>query len=77
MDQTLIVFQNSRRIFIDMLHLYGTRGEYQDMGENNFRVCEEVQHNWVFVADGRRGGARNASIYALSGHERIEKPSDQ
>ena len=22
------VFQNSRRIFIDMLHLYGTRGEY-------------------------------------------------
>ena len=23
-----IVFQNSRRIFIDMLHLYGTRGEY-------------------------------------------------
>ena len=23
------------------------------------------------------GGAKNASIYALSGHERIEKPSDQ
>ena len=22
-------------------------------------------------------GAKNASIYALSGHERIEKPSDQ
>ena len=63
-----------------MLHLYGTRGEYQDMGENNFRVCEEVQHNWVFVAEVRRGGgggAKNASIYALSGHERIEKRSDQ
>ena len=46
------------------------------MGENNFRVCEEVQHNRVFVAEGRRG-AKNASIYALSGHERIEKRSDQ
>ena len=46
------------------------------MGENNFRVCEEVQHNWVFVAEGRRG-AKNASICALSGHERIEKLSDQ
>ena len=23
------------------------------------------------------GGAKNASMYALSGHERIEKPSDQ
>ena len=67
---------SSRRIFIDMLHLYGTRGEYQDLGENNFSVCEEVQHNRVFVAEGRRG-AKNASIYALSGHERIEKPSDQ
>ena len=61
-----------------MLHLYGTRGEYQDLGENNFSVCEEVQHNRVFVAEGRMGGgAKNASIYALSGHERIEKRSDQ
>ena len=43
------------------------------MDENNFRICEEVQHNRVFVAEGRRGGgAKNASIYALSGHERIE-----
>ena len=46
------------------------------MGENNFRVCEEVQHNRVFVAEGRRED-KNASIYALSGHERIEKRSDQ
>ena len=46
------------------------------MGENNFRVCEEVQHNRVFVAEGRRGG-KNASIYALSGHERIEKRSEE
>ena len=62
-----------------MLHLYGTRGEYQDLGENNFSVCEEVQHNRVFVAGGRMGGggAKNASIYALSEHERIEKRSDQ
>ena len=30
----------------------------------------------VFVAEGRRK-AKNASIYALSGHERIEKRSDQ
>ena len=47
------------------------------MGENNFRVCEEVQHNRVFVAEGRRGGAKNASIHALSGHERIEKRSEK
>ena len=26
---------------------------------------------------GGAGGAKNASIYALSGHERIEKRSDQ
>ena len=39
-----------------MLYLNGTRGAYEDMGENNFRVCEEVQHNRVFVAEGRRGG---------------------
>ena len=25
------------------------------MDENNFRVCEEVQHNRVFVAEGSRG----------------------
>ena len=44
-----------------------------------FCVWEEVQHNRVFVAEGRRGGGKvkNASIYALSGHERIEKRSDQ
>ena len=61
-----------------MLYLNGTRGAYEHMGENNFRVCEEVQHSRVFVAEGRRGGGRgNESIYALSGHERIEKRSDQ
>ena len=50
------------------------------MGENNFRVCEEVQHNRVFVAEGRTkrgGGGKNARIYALSGHERIEKRSEE
>ena len=47
------------------------------MGENNFSVCEEVQHYQVFDAEGRRGGAQNASIYALSRYERIEKRSDQ
>ena len=48
------------------------------MGENNFRVCEELQHNRLFDAEGRRGGGtKNASIYALSRHERIEKRSDQ
>ena len=36
------------------------------MGENNFRVCEEVKRR-----------AKIASIYALSGYERIEKRSDQ
>ena len=41
-----------------MLHLYGTRVEYQDLGENNFSVCEEVQHNRVFGAEGRRGGGK-------------------
>ena len=46
------------------------------MSENNFRVCEEVQHNRVFVTEeggGAGWGAENASIYALSGYERIEK----
>ena len=42
------------------------------MGENNFRVCEEVQHNQFSSLRGG-GGGKNASIYALSGHERIEK----
>ena len=35
-----------------MLHLYDTRGEYLDIGENNFCVCEELQHNRVFGAEG-------------------------
>ena len=38
------------------------------MGENYFLVCEEVQHNRVFVGEGRRegGGAKNARIYMPS-----------
>jgi len=36
--------KNSRRIFIVMLHLYGTRGDTKIWGENNFCACEEVQH---------------------------------
>ena len=49
------------------------------MSENNFRVREEVQHNRVFVAEGRKGGGgtKNASIYALLGHELAENRSDQ
>ena len=35
-----------------MLHLYDTREEYLDIGENNFCVCEELQHNRVFGAEG-------------------------
>ena len=35
------------------------------MGENNFRVCEEVQHNRVFVAEGRRGGKKRKYICDL------------
>ena len=31
----------------------------------------------AYVSLGGGGGAKNASIYALSGHERIEKRSDQ
>ena len=27
-----------------MLHLYGTRGEYEDMGENNFYPSAECRH---------------------------------
>ena len=61
-----------------MLHLYDTRGEYLDMGENNFCVCEELQHNRVFGAEGTwEGEAKSASIYVHSGHERIEERSDQ
>jgi len=53
-----------------------------NMGENNSRVCEEVQHNRVFVAKGRRGeeggeeGGQKTQVYAFSGHERIEERSD-
>ena len=50
------------------------------MSENNFRVCEEVQHNRVFVADGgggRGGGrAKNASVYALSNAQQSDLISD-
>ena len=51
------------------------------MGENNFRVCEEVQHNRVFVGEGSRGeegggGWQKTQVYAFSGHERIEVRSD-
>ena len=49
-----------------MLHLYGTRGKYYDMGENNFLVCEEVQHNRVFVAEGRRGKGQKTQVYMPS-----------
>ena len=35
-----------------MLHLYDTRGEYLDIGENNFCVREELQHNRIFGAEG-------------------------
>ena len=42
------------------------------MGENNFRACEEVQHNRVFVAEGRR----KYSIYALSGHDDLISDPD-
>ena len=35
------------------------------MGENNFRVCEGVQHNRVFVAEGRRVGKKRKYICPL------------
>ena len=69
MDQTLIVFQNSRRIFIDMLHLYGTRGEYQDLGENNFSVCEEVlkkPKKFSSLGGGWGGGGGKRQVYMPS-----------
>ena len=47
-----------------MLYLNGTRGAYEHMGENNFRVCEEVQHNRVFVAEGR--GGQKTQVYMPS-----------
>ena len=46
------------------------------MSENNFRVCEEVQHKRVFVAKGRRGGGHKTKVYDLSRHERIKQRSD-
>ena len=49
---------DSRRIFIVMLHLYGTREDTKIWGENNFRACEEVQHAEVSVAEGRREGQK-------------------
>ena len=49
------------------------------MGESNVGVCEEVQHTGLTGFSSLRGGGRvkNASMYALSGHERIGKRSDQ
>ena len=39
------------------------------MGENNFRVCEEVQHNRVFVAEGRRvPGGKRAKLWGPRAH---------
>ena len=46
------------------------------MGENNFRVCEEGSITGFSSLRGG-GGGKNASIYALSGHERIEKRSEE
>ena len=41
-----------------MLHLYGTRAEYEDMGESNVGVCEEVQHWPGFRRWGEEGGQK-------------------
>ena len=44
------------------------------MGENNFRVCEEVQHKRVLsLGEEREGGTK---VYDLSGHECIRQCSD-
>ena len=34
--------RHSRKIFFDMLHLYGTRGDNKIWSDNNFRACKEV-----------------------------------
>ena len=65
LSKTLPRFRNPAKIFRD-----------PRFSRYHSPPLEEVQHNRVFVAEGRRG-AKNASIYALSGHERIEKRSDQ
>ena len=50
------------------------------MGENNFRVCEEVQHKRVLSlrgGEGRgEGGGQKTKVYDLSGHECIRECSD-
>ena len=53
---------NRRRVFIVMLHLYGTRGNTKIWGENNFCACEEVQHAKVSVAEGRREGQKRRPL---------------
>ena len=58
-----VMSSNSRRIFIVMLHLYGTRGDTKIWGENNFHSCEEVQHVEVnSVAEGRREGQKRTPL---------------
>ena len=52
------------------------------VGEFSSICCTSMAHAgntkiWARVRGKKRGGAKNESIYALSGHERIEKPSDQ
>ena len=50
------------------------------MSENNFRVREEVQHNRVFVAEGRKGGGgQKTQVYMPSwgmNSQKIDLTSD-
>jgi len=53
---------DSRRIFIVVLNLYGTRGDTKIWGENNFRAYEEVQHAEVSVTGGRWEGQKRTPL---------------
>ena len=47
------------------------------MGENNFRVCEELQHKGVLsLRGGDGGGGAKTKVYDLLGHECIRQCSD-
>ena len=63
---------------------YGYNKAFKIVGEFSLVCCTSMTYAgntkiWAFssLRGGGGGGAKNASIYALSGHERIGKRSDQ
>ena len=67
----------SRRIFIDMLHLSMAHAGNTKIWAKIISAYAKKCSITGFSSLRGGGGAKNASIYALSGHERIEKRSEK